>query len=196
MDNLLQIKQICIETDNEWFLTHAFTQIALIDLRLKENTVDFDERECICNTNNGYDCISCEIEYDRNEKIEKLNLNTICYNIYNYDLDIYTKSKWIIHKNLEGEIQGFMLIKYSGICIDDEFTHELVFACVLPKYRKMGILKQMVALLPKEWNIWLEASSNHIQNVENIWRKCGFIYHTTINEQHKIYKKMSEPISI
>ena len=78
--------------------------------------------------------------------------------------------------------------------IDKVFTHELVFACVRNKYRKKGILKYMVNLIPKEWNIWLEANSNdieNVENVENIWKKCGFSYHKTINEKYLIYIKMA-----
>jgi hypothetical protein len=33
MEIVKQIKQICLETDNEWFLTHDFTKIALCDLQ-------------------------------------------------------------------------------------------------------------------------------------------------------------------
>jgi hypothetical protein len=46
----------------------------------------------------------------------------------------------------------------------------------------------MVNCIPKEWNIWLEANSKDIENIENIWEKCGFQYHTTIHG-HLIYKK-------
>ena len=36
MEIVKQIKQICIETDNKWFLTHQFTKVGLCDLQLKE----------------------------------------------------------------------------------------------------------------------------------------------------------------
>lgn len=140
MEIVKQIKEICIETDNEWFLTHEFPQIALSDLQSEK---------------------------------------------------YYTKSKWIISHKIQGKIPGFILIK----CEEDNlcgtlFTHELVFACVRPEYRKKGILKNMINNLQKDWNVWLEASSNEIVNVENIWEKCGFRYHGTIHG-HIIYKKLS-----
>ena len=34
--------------------------------------------------------------------------------------------------------------------------------------------------IPKEWNIWLEANSKDIEDIENVWKKCGFTYYTTI----------------
>jgi hypothetical protein len=196
METVTHIKQICVETDNEWFLTHDFPKIALCDLQLKsklekENIFTFDERVCICQTNTGRDtCISCHIELERHDEFDKLDLNKHCNNIYDYETECFTKSIWIIPDKIEGEIPGFMLIKCcgNGIGLDEGFTHSLEFACVRPKFRKKGILKNMVNRIPNEWNIWLEANSVDIENVENIWEKCGFIYHTTIDEA-LIYKK-------
>ena len=195
MEIVTQIKQICVETDNEWFLMHDFPKIALCDLQLKEkfekeNIFTFNERYCICHTNTGENCIRCYIEMERHEEIDKLNLSKHCDNIYDYDTECYTKSIWIIPDKIEDEIPGFILIKCcgNGIGVSEGFTHELVFACVRCKYRKKGILKNMVNRIPKEWNIWLEANSNDIENVENIWKKCGFLYHKTIRG-HIIYKK-------
>lgn len=89
---------------------------------------------------------------------------------------------------IDGEIPGFILIKCYGMCLgNEEFTHELLFACVKYKYRKIGILKNMLSKIPKEWKIWLEANSNDIENVGKIWKKCGFLYHTTYQEC-RIYK--------
>jgi len=53
MEIIKQIKQICLETDNEWFLSHEFTKIAIYDLELKEQLekqiiFNFDERKCLC----------------------------------------------------------------------------------------------------------------------------------------------------
>lgn len=128
---------------------------------------------------------------ERNEEIDKLNLAKHHNNIYDYDTGCYSKSIWIIPDKIDDEIPGFILIKCCNeLGMGSEgFTHELVFACVKPKYRKKGILKNMVNRIPKEWNIWLEVNSNDIENVENIWEKCGFQYHTTINGEHLIYKK-------
>ena len=195
MEIVTQIKQICVETDNEWFLMHDFPKIALCDLQLKEklekeHIFTFNERECICNTNTEENCVRCDIEMVRHEEIDKLNLAKHCNNIYNYNTECYTKSIWIIPDKIEDEIPGFILIKCcNGFGTGNEdFTHELVFACVRPKYRKKGILKNMVNSIPKEWNIWLEANSNEIENVEDIWEKCGFQYNTTIHG-NLIYKK-------
>ena len=98
----------------------------------------------------------------------------------------------LYQKKIDNEIPGFMLIKCNGndLDIDEGFTHGLEFACVRDKYRKQGILKNMVTRIPKEWNIWLEASSKNVENIENIWEKCGFSYHKTI-PGHLIYKKMA-----
>ena len=89
----------------------------------------------------------------------------------------------------DDEIPGFILIKCSNHF--DGFTHELVFACVRPDYRKKGILKNMVNRIPKEWNIWLESDSTDIKNVENIWEKCGFSYLKGGGIKCLIYKKMA-----
>ena len=44
--------------------------------------------------------------------------------------------------------------------------------------------------LPKEWSIWLEASSSDdTPDVEKIWEKCGFNFHKNIHG-HLIYKKL------
>jgi hypothetical protein len=196
MEIVEQITQICIETDNEWFLTHQFTKIALYDLKLKEQLekesipkfYDFDERKCICLQ--GEECIRCFIETERTEYLDVLKLSNSQNCIYDYETETYTKSKWILPDKIDGELPGFILIKCCGDGLGEEgFTHELVFACVRYKYRKKNILKNMVNNIPKEWNIWLEANSNDIEHVEKIWEKCGFTYHMTINEEYIIYKK-------
>lgn len=199
MEIVEQIKKICIETDNNWFLSHSFTKIALCDLQLKEeleqerNILTFNDCECTCLTEIDWNskCIRCDVEIERNYEIDKLNLSKYDSNIYDSDKYYYTKSKWIIADKIEGKIPGFMLIKCCGNDIGDDFTHAIQFACVKPEYRKKGILTNMVNQLPKDWNIWLEASSRDIKNVEDIWKKCGFQYHHTISNQHIIYKKIS-----
>ena len=190
MEIVQQIKQICLETDNEWFLTFDFTQIALCDLKLKsklekENIFTFNEMQCICHTKTGENCIRCYSEMERHEEIAKLNLRKYS-NIYDYDKHYYAKSIWIIPDHIENEIPGFILIKCKNVI--DGYTHFLEFACVRHKHRKKGILKNMINRIPNEWNIALEANSNEIVNVENIWEKCGFKYHTTI-QGHLIYVK-------
>jgi len=197
MEIVEQIKEICIETDNIWFLTHSFTKIGLCDLQLKEklkkegNIMTFNNCKCTCFTETIDGCIRCDVEMEREDEIDKLNLIKDWGNIYDYDTCYYIKSKWIIADNIEGKIPGFMLIKCCGDDIKGDFTHAIEFACVRPKYRKKGILKNMVNKLPKNWNIWLEACSAEIENVEDIWKKCGFQYHELIHNKHKIYKKIS-----
>jgi hypothetical protein len=203
MEIVEQIKEICIETDNEWFLTHEFTKLALCDLQLneqlekEENITIFNDYKCTCFTEATDECIKCFVETERNDEIDKLNLNKPYNNIYDYETGYYTKSKWIIPDKIEGKIPGFILLKCTGdITMFDDvngsiFTHGIYFAYVRPEYRKQGILKNMVNQLPKDWNIWLEASSRDIKNVEDIWKKCGFQYHELINNQHIIYKKIS-----
>jgi len=203
MEIVKQIKQICIETDNEWFLTHEFTKLALCDLQLneqlekEENITIFNDYKCTCFTEATDECIKCFVETERNDEIDKLNLTKYYNNIYDYESGCYTKSKWIIPDNIEGKIPGFILLKCTGdITMFDDvngsiFTHCLEFAYVRPEYRKQGILKNMINQIPKEWNIWLEASSKETENVENIWEKCGFRYHETIHGTRVIYKKLS-----
>ena len=184
MDTIDQIKQICAETDNDWFLTHYFTTIALYDLELmeelkKENIFNFDERTCVCKE--GIGCKRCDIEIDRTIYFDDLKMSKLGSNIYDYEEEIYIKSKWIIPDKIDGEIPGFILLRcYNNKINDEEFTHELVFACVRYKYRKNGVLKNMLSNIPKEWNIWLEANSKDIEDIENVWKKCGFTYYTTI----------------
>jgi hypothetical protein len=67
----------------------------------------------------------------------------------------------------------------------------MYFACVRTKYRRLGILKNMVKSIPKEWNIWLEASSIDIDNIGYVWEKCGFSFHTSYYN-HKIYKRVND----
>jgi hypothetical protein len=213
MDIIKQIEQICIETDNSWFLTHDFTKIALCDLQLKEqfekeDIFDFDERECVCNKSKREDfcvscmslfdyerecickredlCVSCMIETERSDILDKLEIYKL--NNYDYEKYVYSKSKWIISSEIDGEIPGFILINCNNEF--DKFTHELVFACVRHKHRNKGILKNMMKSIPKKWDIWLEANSNDIENIENVWEKCGFSFHKTIRGMHLIYKKM------
>ena len=151
----------------------------------------FDKRECVCNQLNKEECICCEIEIIRQDDLDELKLLKHCNSIYDYENYVYTKSKWILAEKIDGIIPGFMLIKCCSDGFDSEvFTHELVFALVRPIYRKQGILKNMISKIPKEWNIWLEANSTDIENVETIWEKCGFSYHTTIHGHIQIYKKM------
>lgn len=204
MEIVEQIKQVCIETDNEWFLKHEFTKVALCDLQLKEklekeeNITMFNDCTCTCFTEITDECTRCFVETERKDEIDKLNLT--CEhsgNIYEYDTYCYTKSKWIIPDNFEGKIPGFILLKCTGNGLDGSlFTHELVFACVIPEYRKQQILKNMINQIPKEWSIWLEASSKEIENVEIIWEKCGFCYHKSIHGGYGInliYKRLPHP---
>lgn len=200
METINQIREMFrIESKNIWFLEHVFPQIALSDLKLEENLkkkniMTFNNCECTCED----ECIRCQrcyVEREREREIKKLNLaveiaglNIIIYDDCSCKVQTryYHKSKWIIADKIDNKIPGFMLIKCNGGCLHDRsashdktgnFTHEIYFAYVRPEYRKKGILKNMVNQLPKDWNIWLEASSCEIENVEDIWEKCGFEYH-------------------
>ena len=190
MEQVNQITQLAIETGNEWVLTHTITKIGFIDLKVKDEWetlwkdegVNADEVTCTCNIpdTKALCCYYCEIEVDRHLQIEELKLSKSQNGIYNFEKDEYTKTRWITHV-IDGKIQGFMLIKCNGGIFQHKgFTHELTFACVNPKYRQMGILQSMVNKIPKEWNVWLEATSNEISNVETVWEKCDFSYYGRI----------------
>lgn len=196
MEIVEQIKEICTETDNEWFLEHTFTKIALSDLRLDEifkgiNIMTFNDIDCTCSIEpHQGECIRCKVEYNRDYEIEKLGVRKCWNNVYDYDTEYYIKSKWIIADRIEGKIPGFMLVKCTGDDIEGDFTHTIYFACVRPEYRKKGILKSMVNQLPKNWSIWLEASSCQTENIEDIWEKCGFQIHEYNIINKKIYKNL------
>jgi hypothetical protein len=132
--------------------------------------------------------LKCYVEIDRLDNNLKLKL------LKTYEDGDFIKSKWIIPDKIDGLIPGFILIKCHSREFDD-CSHHLYFACVRPQYRRRGILKSMINCIPKEWNIWLEASSVEIDNVEKIWEKCGFSYHTTINGclfgEQMIYKRFA-----
>ncbi len=208
MEIVNEIKNICIETENTWFLKHQFPQIALYDLELKErlekeeNIFNFDDRKCTCfdeEKDKEHLCIDCYVESEhRMDHLDKL-LGVRKYVDYNgeveyyrsyfdYDSGTYYKSKWIIPEKIDGEIPGFMLIECHASL--ESFTHSIVFVCVRPKFRKRGILKSMVASIPKEWNIYLQASNKEISNIEEVWQKCGFSYHRTIHNEYIIYKRV------
>jgi predicted acetyltransferase len=177
-----QIKDMCNESENGWFLTHNFPKIGLYDL-------EFEEKYKLWNTDE-----KAIVRYDDISKIVK---NYKLGNIYDFETEDYVKSHWIFPDKIDEEIPGFILIKCNGGDFEDDgFTHEVYFAFVKEKYRNRGILKSMVEKIPKEWNIWLEASSNQIDNVENIWEKCGFVFHEIIKEgifgNHLIYKRKLE----
>ncbi len=203
MEIVKQIREICIDTNNSGFLTRQFTKIALSDLELKEtlekekNIMTFNDCECTCFTETRSQCVRCYVENERSLEIDKSNLHKSSENIYDYPTYYLKKSKWIIANKIDGKIPGFMLIKCCGSDIPGDFTHAIIFACVRPEYRRKGILKTMINQLPDHWNIWLEASSSDIENIEEIWKRCGFQYHRTMNSghtlsnvKHVIYKKI------
>jgi hypothetical protein len=195
MEIIEEIKQICIETDNEWFLTHDFTRISLYDLILKKEyyETDFDYRKCVCHK--GIHCNYCNIEMEREKYADENEIQrTSCYDFNN---EVFLKSIWIIPEKINNKIPGFILIKcHEQSSKFEDFTHELVFACVRREFRNKGVLKQMVKSIPENANIWLEANSNQIKNIEVIWEKCGFTFHKNIiynsllgQSKHVIYKR-------
>lgn len=189
MEIVEEIQQICRETGNDWFLAEELTKIALYDLIFKKdleinNIFHFDDRKCVCHSITAPErCLNCLIEKERTLALDTLNVR----NNYCDDTCRYTKNKWIIPEKINGEIPGFILIN-----CDNELSHELVFACVREKYRKKGVLKNMIKnIIPKEWNIWLWFNSTSYE-IETIFKKCGLTYHGTINDgenEHKIYKR-------
>ena len=114
METIEQIKQICLETNNEWFLGHDFPQVALFDLQLievlkEENIFNFDERECVCDENK--ECVRCDIETDRANALDKLKLCKSYNYIYDCNKHTYTKSKWIIPVFIFRYLKSFNTIK-------------------------------------------------------------------------------------
>lgn len=192
METVEHIKQICKETGNDWFFTHDFTKIAIYDLILKENllkqeSIDIDEIKCTCSTEDS--CLYCEIQLERHIDLDTFNLSKSQNNIYDFEKSEYIKTHWITH-SIDGIIQGFILLECDGNEFEnDGFTTELIFACVRPSYRNKGILHSMVNKIPKGMNVWLEADSNEIENIERVWERCGFSFHTKLHDQHLIYTK-------
>ena len=96
METIQQIKEICYETNNNWFLTHSFPRVALFDLQLEEklkkerNINIFNDYECICRTDSTQKCIRREIELERIEGIEELEKIQKRYT-YNYETEYYIK---------------------------------------------------------------------------------------------------------
>ena len=162
MEIITQIEQMCKDSDNGWFLTHKFPKIALHDLKRK-NDDDYED-----------------MRYSELSKIVKGY--KLC-GIYDRGInDEYVRGECILSDKINGEIPGFMLIKcYGSDFEEDVYTHEIYFAFVKEKYRKNGILKSMIDQLPLEWNIWLEACSKEIINIEDVWKKCGFKFYKNID---------------
>ena len=170
-DIISQIGIMCNESENSWFLTHSFTEMALHDLRRKDDENYEETRDWeICDIIRAGRDNSYVYEYikDAHRKGE----------------DYYEKSQWIFPEFIDGELPGFILLQIdSPDETPDGITHQIYFAFVKRKFRKQGILKSMMAQIPKETNIWLQASSNEIRKVEKVWEKVGFTYVKTINEQ-------------
>ena len=105
------------------------------------------------------------------------------YGVYDFENEEYAKSKWIFPQMIDGVLPGFMLIKCycDGFLKTDGLTHEIYFVLVKKEHRHKEILKNMIKQLPKEWNVWLEANSPEIENIENVWIKCGFSFYREIN---------------
>ena len=161
-----QIKEICQETKNTWFLTHNITKVALYDLEYPTQ------------------------EPKRTQNIAKI-LNNVKGIVFNYESEEYRDDHiWILPESINGEIPGFILLRKTDF---EDFEYELYFALVRKKYRKKCILKKMFKENENIGDIWLEAESNEIDNVEIIWEKFGFTFHKEITtntpyySEHKIY---------
>lgn len=187
METIKQIKDICNNLYNKWFLTHNSTKLAFIDILLIEKYGEdtFNERKCTCLADD--DCIFCDIEMER-EELMQFNHQDIYIDIFDYNEACYKKTKFITYRE-KNKIIGFMLLIEGGMSDIGENTYGLNFAYVIKSYRRNGVLKKMISQIPKEWNIWLEANSTEIENISYVWEKCGFQFHKIINNKHIIYKK-------
>jgi predicted acetyltransferase len=163
MDIITEIENMCLDSDNLWFLEHAFPRIALIDLKHKDK-----------------DNYTKDI---RNYIIVEEYLNTykrgiaknLVDEIFDDDKEEFISSKWIFPERINNELPGFILLRCNGGILKNEgFTHEIYFAFVKEKFRNKGILKNMIQQIPEEWNAWLEPSSKEIKNIYEIWRKLDF----------------------
>ena len=192
-DTVQQIVDICNNTDNQWFLTHDPTKIAIYDLivhyDLLNRNIDPESIHCSCSSSENIECLKCNLNINRFEHLNNLKISKFS-NYYDHLTLDFISFKWILHQPIDGVIPGFMLISCSGAEFQEEgFTHSLQFACVKRPYRKQGILKNMVSLIPTHWSLWLEAHSNEIQDVgENVWEKCGFTHFQSFRGHH-IYEK-------
>lgn len=161
MDIITEIKNMCLDSDNLWFLEHVFTRIAFIDLKCGGYYT----------TDNRDDIIMSEY---KNTYEEKIAINLFKENFDN-DKEEFISSKWIFPERINNELPGFILLRCNGGILKNEgFTHEIYFAFVKEKFRNKGILKNMIQQIPEEWNVWLEPSSKEIKNIYEIWTKLGF----------------------
>jgi predicted acetyltransferase len=190
MDKINQIKDICNNSYNKWFLTHISTKLAFIDILLIEKYGEdtFNERKCTCFADDV--CIFCNIEMERTQCMQ-FNPQDVYTDIFDYNKECYKKTKFITYRE-KNKIIGFMLLIEGGMSDIGENTYGLNFAYVIKSYRGNGVLKKMIGQIPEEWNIWLETNSTEIENISYVWEKCGFKFHKIINNKHIIYKKINK----
>ena len=79
--------------------------------------------------------------------------------------NFYGKHKIIVAKNID-EIAGFLI--YS-----DNFEVEILRICISIKYRRRGIAKNLLQLLPKNQQILLEVRQNNISAIK-LYQQFGF----------------------
>ena len=144
METANEIRQICEDNDETWFLSHCYPQIALTFL---ESDDEWDlskaDPEKMKDSNNYRYYATC---FSDNEMLPM----------------------WIIPEKNNGKIPGFMLLSpYEG----DEFDYEIYFTYVREEFRNRGVLRDMLRKIPKESRITLESAGI---NTDEIWQKCGF----------------------
>jgi hypothetical protein len=144
METANEIRKICIDNDEEWFLTHSSTRISLVYLE-------------------------CDGEWERAQLDTERMASSIYYRYYEA---CFSEGEmlpmWIIPEKINGKIPGFMLLMPHG---DKENCYHIEFTCVGKEFRKRGVLKSMLSKIPKILKLNLE-SCNHV--TDKIWKKLGF----------------------
>jgi hypothetical protein len=161
METANEIRQICNENGEDWFLTHSYNQLALTFME-------------------------CDGKWDQSKADpEKMKSNST----YKYYVACFSDDEilptWIIPKKIDGKIPGFMLlIPYEG----DEFDYVIDFVCVRKEFRNRGVLRSMMNEIPSNSRITLESAGI---NSDEVWEKCGFeVYERKRDSVNNLMKKV------
>ena len=163
METANEIRQICEDNHEKWFLSHCYPNIALSFLE-------------------------CDGEWDQSKADpEKLKGGKSHSHRYNYYVACFSENEelptWIIPKKIDGKIPGFMLLRP---CDDEEFDYEIYFAYVRKEFRNRGVLRSMLSEIPSNSRITLESSGS---NTDEVWQKCGFdVYGTRRGSSNNLMK--------
>ena len=161
METANEIRQICEDNGDTWFLSHCYSQIALTFLE-------------------------SDGEWDLSKTDPEKMKDSINYRYYaNCFSDNEMLPMWIIPEKINGKIPGFMLlIPYEG----DEFDYVIDFVCVREEFRKRGVLKSMLNEIPSNSRITLESAGI---NSDEVWKKCGFeVYGRKRDSVNNLMKKV------